>query len=53
MMMGNHMMTSAFMTQRRCTASSFMHGKPDGWVEYNARTGIGVSLKDARPNTYQ
>ena len=36
MMMANHATNSIFMTQRLCRASSFMHDKPDWWVEYNS-----------------
>jgi len=46
LMMRNHLMTSTFMMHRPCMASFFMHDKMDWWVEYNARVGIDISLKD-------
>ena len=42
-----------FMTQRLCSADSVMYDKPDWWVEYNAWTGIEMSLKDVCPDIYQ
>jgi len=52
MMIGNHVTTSTLMTQWLCIATSFMHDKPDWWVEYDALMGIDMSLKDVRPAIY-
>ena len=46
MMMGNQVTTSTFMIQQLCTASLFMHDKPDWWIECYARMSINLSLKD-------